>query len=216
MPSNADVQRDVTSELRWDPLTRDYEIAVAAKDGVVTLGGTVPSYPAKYAALRAAERVTGVKSVADDIGVVLSISDSRSDTDIAHQVVNALRWNTLVPDERLKSRVQDGWITLEGEVASDFERRAAYKAVRNLQGVKGVTNLITLKSKATEKDVSSRIKSALHRRAELEAQRIDVEVEDGIVTLKGSVHSWTQRRDAESAAWAAPGIQQVQDELLVL
>jgi osmotically-inducible protein OsmY len=216
MRTNADIQRDVTTELHWDPLTRDCEIAVIADDGVVTLGGTVSSYPAKYAASRAAERVAGVRAVADDIGVLLSTTDARSDTEVAHQVVNALHWDMLVPDDQLKSRVQDGWITLEGEVLWDYQRRAAFRAVRNLQGVKGVTNLITVKAQPAEKDVSSRIKSALHRRAELESQKIDVDVEDGVVTLKGTVHSWAQRHDAERAAWAAPGVRQVKDQLLVL
>ena len=215
MRDNIELQRDVSSELRWDPLTRDSEIAVAVNNGVVTLGGTVSSFPAKFAALRATERVAGVKSVADDIAVMIPGTDVRSDTDIAHQVVNALRWDMLVPDEQVKSRVQDGWITLEGEVQWEHQRRAAFNAVRNLQGVRGVTSLIELKSHVAEEDVTSRIKAALHRRAELEAKAIDVDIADGVVTLKGSVHSWAQRRDAENAAYAAPGVRLVEDHLVV-
>ena len=215
MRTELELQQDVASELGWDPLTRGSEIAITVKGSVATLGGTVNSYPAKYAALRAAERVRGIRSVADDIMVKPQDSTVRSDTEIAHQVVNALRWDVLVPDDKIQSRVQEGWITLDGEVDWEHQRRAAFKAVRNLTGVRGVTNLLTLKPRVAEKDVTTLIKAALHRRAESEAKHIDVETADGVVTLKGSVHSWGQRIDAENAAWAAPGVRKVNDLLVV-
>ena len=215
MRTDLELQREVTNELRWDPRVRDDEIAVAARDGVVTLGGTVGSFAVKLAALKAAERVGGVHAVADDLDVKLPGSSQRSDTELAHQVVNALRWDVLVPDDRIKARVEQGWVTLEGEVEWEFERRAARRAVQNLTGVRGVTNLVALRARASTLDVSQRIKDALRRQAELDARKIEVEATDGAVTLRGTVHSWAERHQAEQAAWSAPGVTRVDDRLVV-
>ena len=215
MRNDTELQRDVTHELRWDPSVRDEEIAVAVKDGVVTLGGTVDSYAAKYRAARAAERVGGVKAVADDLEVKLPGASQRSDTELAHQVVQALAWHIHVPEDRVKARVTNGWVTLDGEVEWDYQRKAAFRAVRDLTGVRGVSNGIVLKPKASSLDVSARIKEALRRQAELDAARIEVEAHDGTVTLRGAVHSWAERRQAENAAWAAPGVTRVEDRIAV-
>jgi osmotically-inducible protein OsmY len=215
MRSNMELQRDVGVELKWDPKLRDEEIAVVAKDGVVTLGGTVDSFAAKYAAVRAAERVAGVTAVADDIEVKLAGVNQKSDTELAHQVTNALKWNVLVPELKVKARVDNGWVTLDGEVEWDFQRKAAFRAVRDLVGVRGVANLVTIKQSASPFDVSTRIKDALRRQAELDASHIEVEAHEGTVTLRGKVHSWTERRQAEAAAWGAPGVSRVEDRLLV-
>ena len=215
MRSDTDLQRDVTSELRWDPSVRDEEVAVAVKDGVVTLGGSVDSYAAKYRAVRAAERVGGVKAVADEITVTLPSATQRSDTDLAHQVAQALEWHIQVPDERIKARVAHGWVTLDGEVEWEYQRQAAQRAARDLVGVRGLTNQITLKPKASPFDVSQRIKDALRRQAELDAGKIEVDVANGAVTLRGNVRSWAERREAEHAAWSAPGVIRVDDRLAV-
>ena len=215
MRNDMGLQRDVTHELKWDPITRDSEIAVAVRDGVVTLGGTVDSYAVKYAAERAAERVSGIHVVADELSVVLPGAAVRSDTELAHEVLHALRWDVFVPDEQVKARVQEGWVTLEGQVDWEYQRRAATRAVRNLTGVRGVTTLITIKPRVSTLDVSQHIKDALRRRAELAAGNVVVETKDGTVTLRGSVRSFAEKLDVERAAWSAPGVTRVDDRLVV-
>jgi osmotically-inducible protein OsmY len=216
MKIDTQLQRDVLDELKWEPSVRDAEIGVAAKDGVVTLSGTVQSFADKYAALKAAERVMGVQAVADDLMVKLPTSLVRSDTDVAHALVESLRWDVQVPDDRIKARVEDGWVTLEGDVEWRYQKDAAERAVRYLAGVKGVTNLIFVKpKKASPYEVSGKIKEALKRSAEVDADRIAVEATDGRITLRGTVRSWAERQDAERAAWAAPGVTLVDDKLAI-
>ena len=215
MRMDMELQRQVSNELRWDPSVRDEEIAVAVRDGVVTLGGTVDSFATKLAALKAAERVSGVQAVADEIAVKLPGAAQRSDTELAHQIVSTLRWDVFVPEDRVRARVEHGWVTLEGEVEWEFQRRMARRAVQNLTGVLGVTNLVTLKPRASSLDVSQRIEDALRRQAELDARMIEVEATGSAVTLHGTVHSWAERRQAEQAAWSAPGVTKVDDRLVV-
>jgi osmotically-inducible protein OsmY len=181
---------------------------------VVTLAGTVDSYPAKFAATRAAERVKGVRGVANDIVVMLPKSLELSDTEIAHMAVGALRWDVEVP-ESVKVSVANGWLTLEGEVEWEFQRRAAARATANLRGLRGLSNLIVIRPRASQLDVSQRIKEALRRHAELDARHIEVVTHEGTVTLRGTVNSSAERRDAESAAWAAHGVTRVDDQLVV-
>lgn len=213
--SDSQLQRDVIEELRWDPSIGRLEIGVAAQDGVVTLSGEVDSYSRKYSAVKAAERVAGVKAVAEDMSVKLPSRFMRSDTEIAHAIVESMRWDVDVPDEGVKARVEDGWVWLEGETEWQYQRSAAERAVRFLTGVKGVTNLITIKRRASAPDVKQRIESAIKRHAEEDANRILVEASDGKVTLRGSVRSWAEREDAEHAAWAAPGVTKVDDQIAV-
>lgn len=215
MKTDSQVQRDVVEELRWDPQTSNAELGVAVKDGVATLSGAVRSYAQKLAAERAAERVAGVRAIAEDLIVKLDGLGARTDTDIAHSVVNALRWDSRVPDDKLTARVENGWITLGGTVEWKFQSEAAERAVRYLLGVRGVSNLIQVRSSVSPSAVQTRIEAALKRNAELDAKRISVESKDGRVTLRGSVRSWTERRDAENAAWAAPGVTQVVDMITV-
>jgi osmotically-inducible protein OsmY len=215
MKTGAQLRADVQEELTWEPSIRESEIGVAVKDGVVTLTGFVGSYAQKFAAERAAERVSGVRAIADDLVVKLPTALARTDTEIAHAVVNALDWDIEVPTG-IVARVENGWVNLDGTVEWQYERSAADRAVRYLTGVKGVSNLIIVKPRLISTvDVSQRIRDALRRSAEMDASRITVEAHDGIVTLKGKVRSWSERTDAERAAWAAPGVSEVDDRIMI-
>jgi osmotically-inducible protein OsmY len=215
MRTDSDLRIDVTSELNWDPSIRDEDIAIAVKEGVVTLAGTVDTYAQRYAAERAVERVNGVKAIVNDLTVKLPGALERSDADIAHAAVNALRWHIEVPDERIQVKVTNGWITLEGEVDLYFQKDAAERAVRFLMGVKGVANLITLRATPTPADIKQRIRAGIKRHAELDAEQITVATSGSRVTLRGTVRSVVERRDAERAAWNAPGVQRVDNDILV-
>lgn len=216
MKTDLQLQKDVLDELKFEPSIREMEIGVATKDGVVTLTGFVDSYAEKFSAEHAAERVNGVKAVADEIHVKLPGLYQRNDTDIAHAAVNALRWDIQVPDDRIKATVEDGWIHLDGEVEWQYQKWAAEGAVRNLTGVKGVTNVVRVKPKQVSTyEVSEKIKSSLRRHAERDADKIIIEATEGQVTLRGTVSSFAERRDAERAAWQAPGVTKVNDFLFV-
>jgi osmotically-inducible protein OsmY len=211
-----ELQRDVIDELKWQPSLRNEEIGVAVKEGVVTLSGEVSSYAKKLQAESAAEKVHGVKAVALDLMVKLPTSFVHSDTEIAHAALSALKWDIEVPDEKIKLTVEDGRVVLEGEVEWQYERSAAERAVRYLAGVKSVSNFLTVKpKKVSPYDVTQKIKDAFKRSAEIDSSLINVDSVDGKVVLKGRVRSWAERRDAEGAAWSAPGVTQVDDRLVV-
>lgn len=213
--TNSKLQHDVLAELEWDPRVDATQIGVTADDGVVTLTGHVRNYSEKGAAERIAKRVKGVKAVADELEVKLAIDSERDDGDIAKSAVDALRWNVAVPAAKCTVAVTDGWITLDGEADWEYQRRAAYESVRTLRGVRGVTNNIIVVPKANAADVKTKIEAALRRNAEVDASRITVDTSDGRVTLRGTVRSFVEREDAVSAAWAAPGVRKVVDELRV-
>ncbi|MHB1862796.1 MAG: BON domain-containing protein [Gemmatimonadaceae bacterium] len=216
MKTDMQLQRDVIEELAWQPNVREAEIGVACKNGVVTLSGFVDSYAQKYAAGRAAEHVIGVRAVADDLQVKLPRAFVRSDTDIAHAAVTALKWDVEVPDSRVQVLVDDGWVSLDGTVDWQFQRSATEKAVRYLTGVKGVINRISVQQpKVSAYEVNQRIEQALKRSAAVDADRITVDAKNGKVVLRGTVRSWAEREDAERAAWAAPGVSEVDDEIAV-
>ena len=213
--SDLELKKAVESELTYEPSVNAAEIGVAVRDGIVTLSGYVPSYWEKIAAERATERVAGVKAVANDLEVKLPSSSERTDEDIARAAVNALEWSVLVPPNRIKVKVSKGWVTLEGNVDWQFQKSAAEKAVRKLIGVKGVSNLVTVKPRVSSIEVKSEIENALKRSAEVDAEQIRVEAEGDKVILKGTVHSWFEREEAEIAAWRAPGVREVEDDLVV-
>lgn len=214
MKTDNKLHSDVIDELAWDPQLRDAEIGVAVKSGVVTLSGSVKSYAQKLAAHAAAERVSGVKALADDL-MVRPLTSKPTDTEIAHAAVNALYWDTEVPNDRITVKVEDGWVTLEGMVPWRYQCESSERAVRYLGGVKGVSNHIKVQPAVSTAEVKNKIENALKRSAELDAKRISVEAADGKVTLKGTVRSWAERRDAERAAWSAPGVRQVEDMIVV-
>ena len=216
MKTDKQLQRDVLDELQYEPSVDASKIGVIAHNGIVSLSGIVASYAEQYGATHAAERVAGVKAVANETKVELPSMHQRDDADIAQVVVNALKWHVWVPHDTIKVKVEQGWVTLEGTVDAKFQRESADDAVRYLTGVKGLTNLITVKQPAiNSSEVKTKIESALRRATELEAKLINVEVKGNKVILRGHVRSWAERSDAERAAWAAPGVGQVEDNLTI-
>ncbi len=215
MYTDTTLQKTVIEELAWEPALSGAEIGVAAKDGVVTLSGKVRTYAQKYAAEKAVHRVNGVNALADDVEVHLLPEYTRNDTEIAHAILNAFTWNVAVPETKLQVDVEDGWVTLKGTVDWDYQRRAAEGSIRSLAGVRGITNGIVVTPRVSVSDVKGKIESALKRHAEVEANHIQVMASDGKVTLRGAVRTWTERNDAERAAWAAPGVRQVEDLITI-
>ncbi|PYV69962.1 MAG: ornithine aminotransferase, partial [Acidobacteria bacterium] len=188
--TDEEIQKDVFTELKWDARLQPNEIGVIVKDGVVTLTGWVDSYLKKWSAEDAVHRVTGVKAVANDLEVKLSVE--RTDPDIAAAAVRALEWDAFVPSEKVKATVSKGWVTLKGEVEWQYQKEDAERVVRRLAGVKGVTNLITVKPKVTPSELKRKIEDALVRNAEIDADRITVEIQGSKAILRGTVRAWAE------------------------
>ena len=210
-----DLKQHVENALDWEPSVDATDIGVSVAEGVVTLRGNVRSFAEKVKAEHAALHVYGVKGVANDLAVHLVSAFERTDTEIAHSAVGALRWNIIVPKERVTVTVSNGWVTLEGSLDWQFQKDAAARAVRDLIGVKGLVNSISLLPHVKPSDVREKIEAALKRTAEIDARRINVVAVEGKVILTGNVHSFAERQAAERAAWGAPGVTQVDDRLAV-
>ena len=215
MKTDAQLQKDVLAELSWEPSVNAAQIGVEVNDGIVTLAGHVSSYIEKWEAERAAQRVSGVRGLAVEMDVTLPGSSQRNDVDIARSVNNALSWMTYVPQDSIKVMVEGGWITLTGEVGWEYQRKAATDGVRGLMGVTGVSDHITIKHTASSNAVKADIEAALRRRAQNDGQTISVEVDGTGVTLRGRVHSWSERDLAASCAWGTPGVHSVADKITV-
>jgi osmotically-inducible protein OsmY len=215
MKSDSEIERDVKEELGWDPDLDATDIAVSVKKGVVTLTGFVKSYSDKFEAEAAAKRVAGVAAVANDIEVRMPSVDERPDPEIARDAAAAIKSQLPISSERIKVVVKNGWVTLEGDAEWQYQRQTAENAVRRIKGVKGVSNLIQLKPHVEPTEIQRKIQAALRRSAEIDANRITVETNGGEVVLKGTVRSWVEREEAERAAWAAPGVTRVVDQIAV-
>jgi osmotically-inducible protein OsmY len=216
---NHELQQRVLDALDWEPGVDAAEIGVSADQDVVTLRGDVRTYTEKQIAERVALSVYGVKAVANDLNVHLAGGYERTDTEIAQAAVAALKWNTIVPADRVTVIVVNGWVTLNGTLDFYHQSAAAERAVRDLRGVKGVSNAILLRppvQPVKKIDVATKIEAALKRSAEIDARRINVSAFNGRVILTGNVRSWAERHDAERAAWAAPGVMEVDDRLSIV
>ena len=215
MKTDTQLQQDVMEELKWEPTIKAAEIGVGVTDGVVTLSGYVDSYWKKWAAERAAARVFGVKAVAEKIEVRLPGTFKRSDEEIGEAAANALEWNVSVPYERIKLQVEHGAVTLSGDVDWWYQKDAAEDAVRRLKGVVLVRNNIMIRPAVKPQDLRSKIESAFQRNALLDARRITIQTRGGKVILRGSVRSWVERAEAQWAAWAAPGVSEVESHIVI-
>ncbi len=214
--TDRELKQHVENALDWEPSIDAADIGVSVDAGVITLRGDVGSYATKSVAERVALRVYGVKAVANDLTVRLATGYERNDTDIAQAAVTALKWSAVVPQNHVTVSVSNGWLTLNGTVTWQYQKSAAARSVRDLAGVKGVTNAITLRPQVQPGDIQAKIEGAFKRSAEIDARRVTVTAVDGKVVLSGNVRSWAERREAERAAWAAPGVAQVDDRITVV
>lgn len=215
MKTDSELKIDVLAELSWDPLVPEARVGVAVNEGVVTLTGHLDSYAEKVATKRAAERVSGVKAIAMELEVIPVGIHKRSDTEIAAAAQHALSWSTAVPQNRIQLSVEKGWVTLNGEVDWNFQRKGAERLIRPLKGVVGITDNIRIKEMAVPSNLTTRIQDALTRQAVREAKRIEIMVDGGVVTLRGRVHSWAESSAAEGVTWSAPGVTRVNNQLVV-
>jgi len=216
MRTDSKIKEDVLDELVWQPDIDETQIGVIVENGVVTLNGVVDSYTKKVAAEKAIKGVVGVKAVAEDIEVKYGTSYKKTDKEIAKAVVDALKWNFSVPEDKISVKVEDGWVYLTGELKWGYQKDSAKNAVQNLLGVKYVVNNITLKQAIKPVDIESRIKKAFERSADIDAKAITVTTHDHTVKLRGKVHSLKEKDEARKAAYYAPGVYTVENELEVI
>lgn len=215
MKSDYQLKQDVIAELEWDPAINADAIGIAVNDGVVTASGHIDSYAEKRAIEKALKRVSGVNTIALDLEVRLAPQNQREDTGLALAVQNSLKWNSVVPADKIRATVDNGWVTLAGEVDWDYQRIAAEKAVRPLVGVIGISNEIGLSPRLAPTDIANNIEGALKRQTERQAKRVQVDVDGSTVTLHGDVRLWSERTAAVGAAWSTPGVRKVIDDLRI-
>jgi len=213
--NDSDLRQLVIDELEFEPAIDASNIGIAAKDGIVTLSGFVSSYAEKMTAERAVRRVKGVHAIAQEIEIRYATAKKINDDEIALRCVNIINWDTTLPDDKIKVKIERGWVTLTGEVPWHFQRIAAESGVRKITGVTGITNLISIKAHVQASDIKKRIEEALKRSAEVEANSIRVVVTDSSVRLEGKVHDWREREIVEKAAWSVPGVMTVDDRMTV-
>jgi osmotically-inducible protein OsmY len=215
MKNNQDLQTDVQNAIKWEPLLNAAEIGVTAKDGVVSLTGNVDSYAKKIEAENAAKKVIGVKAIVENIEVKFPNSWTVSDLDIANAVLSALKSNWSVPKEKVTVKVEDGWVTLDGELPWNYQKEAAKSAVNFLTGVKGVINNIKIKSASHDAIEKKDVEDAIGRSWSVDDSDIKITVSGTTVTLSGTANSWYQKEEAGRIAWNTPGIWHVKNELAV-
>ena len=213
MKTDIQIQKDVMEELKWQPSLIASEIGVAVKNGIVTLSGQLDAYSKKILAENAARKVAGVKVIAEDIQIGVSVAFNKTDAEIAKAIIHALQWHTAVPEEKIKIKVENGNVTLEGMLEWEYQRDNARLAVENITGVCSVLNLITVRPTITASDIEEKISSAYHRSATIDSAEITAKVTGSRVTLRGKVRSSTEKEDAEKAAWNAPGVTSVESKI---
>jgi osmotically-inducible protein OsmY len=215
MKNNETLQNDVQNAIKWEPLLHAAEIGVTVKDGVVTLTGVVNSYAKKLEAENAAKNVTGVKAIVEKIEIRFDNTWSKGDSDVANEVLNAFNWSWVVPKDKVKVTVEDGWVTLEGELQWNYQREAAKNAITNLMGIRGITNNIKIQTGTHNQVEKNAIENALARNSTINDRDIHVKVSGNSVTLTGSVGSYYQKDEAERIAWNSPGVWAVENELTI-
>ena len=213
MKTDLEIQKDVLAELKWEPFITASEIGVAVKNGVVTLSGIVDSYLKKTTAEKATKRVSGVKAVAEDIIVKSIGSLVKTDTEIAQAALSALKWNSAINEEKIKIKVEDAVVTLDGEVDWEFQKISAQRQIEDMIGVRRIVNNVTVKTSIPAKDIKQKIADAFHRSATIDSEKIHIETTGSKIILKGTVRSWAEKNDAENAAWSAPGVNKVDNQL---
>lgn len=213
MKSDSQLQQDVMAELEWEPSVDHADIGVSVVDGVVTLNGYVKSYAEKVAAERAARRVSGVRALAEELKIRFASDPKTADHEIAKRILDSLSWNVMIPKDKIQVKVENGWVTLSGSVNWNYQRQEAKRAVSPISGVKGISNNITVSQQPTTADIRHRIETAFERQADLDAAGVTIAIDGNKVELGGKVRSWHERRVAEDAAWAAPGVTQVEDHI---
>jgi osmotically-inducible protein OsmY len=216
MKTDNELQKNVMEELKWQPSVKSSDIGVAVTNGIVTLSGTVDNFAEKKAAEKAAQKVAGVRAVVEEIKVNLPSSHKKTDIEIAEAAVNALKWDTLVPDNRIRVKVENAWLTTEGEVDWQFQKNAVKHAVEHIVGIKGISNLVHITPRVDTADLKKDILHAFERNATIDANRIKVDNIGNKVTLSGTVSSYAEKREAEHTAWNAPGVANVVNELEVV